>query len=144
MSGENHLSVSEEQIIILPLINLSLYYNTRYSEVNENVDEFYTGDVQRNVRRKVSHISSELKVSSLIITVKIPIFWNNYEVSAHVLLQTDKEIQVKSSTNFFLRMEHLLISLLLSYKEQEQHSLFLLKPLGSCTGVHLKIFSMFK
>lgn len=74
MSGENHLSVSEEQIIILPLINLSFYDNTRYLEVNENVDGFYTGDVYRNIRMKVSQISSDSKISSLIITGKIPIF----------------------------------------------------------------------
>lgn len=46
MSGENHLSVSEEQIIALPLINLSLYDNIRYLEVNENVDGFYTPDLE--------------------------------------------------------------------------------------------------
>lgn len=75
MSGENHLSVSEEQIIALPLINLSLYDNTRYLEFNENVDGFYRGDVHRNVWMKVSQTSSDSKVSSLNITVKIPNFF---------------------------------------------------------------------
>lgn len=46
MSGENHLSVSEEQIITLPLINSSLYDNIRYLEVNENVDGFYIPDLE--------------------------------------------------------------------------------------------------
>lgn len=53
---------------------MSFYDNTRYLEVNENVDGFYTGDVYRNIRMKVSQISSDSKISSLIITGKISIF----------------------------------------------------------------------